>query len=207
MKKSQNFLFILTAIALTGCAHSYYYIPETAGDGVIHSRGGIVYSVPPNEPTFKMKLVSLGVNKKTLGIRMYFVRPSHSPALSSGFLDPKDQFLILNGEKISPTKIHASTEKKPLIELSQQKKQAIELFFPLPLHDQKAKDIQFFSLQWKVHYSKTGEETQTARFDRRDSRPQQGAEMYPGDSDYPYDESPVLPPGWIADDWAFWDMM
>jgi hypothetical protein len=208
MKMLRTFIVPLFLI-FSGCAHHYYYVPETTGEGVIHSHGGIIYSVPPTHPKFKMKLTSLGVKDGMLGIRMYIVRkagsaPSKDP--SSDFMDPKEQILVLPDvdEKILPSKVHANTERKPLIALTSGKKQAVELYFPLPNKDNKGRDFQSFTLSWSLHYGK-GFETQVSRFDRQDTRPEQGAEVFPADSDYPYDESPVLPPGWV-EGWDYWGL-
>jgi hypothetical protein len=199
------------ATILSGCAHNYFYMPETAGDGAMHSHGGVIFSIPPTQPKFKMKLTSLGVKDGLLGIRMYIIRTSnsttHIPNIHEEFLDPKEQILILSasGQRLLPVKTHASTAKKPLVALTAAKKQAIEFFFRLPSGMDKEGDIQSFSLAWKIHFSESGYAAQISRFDRSDSRPEQGSEMFPADSDYPYDESPVLPAGWFLDDWGYWE--
>lgn len=183
-------------------------------------RGGIVYRIPPTSPKIKMKLVSLGVVKapkemktlvpngiRLLQIRMYFVRveknlknASTTTQLAPESLIPSELSVELSdGKPIRPVLIHASFPRAPdkdLIPLTTAHKQAIELFFPLPRGIQGSEDIQSFHFHWALHYDSDKSETQIARFDREDSAPQQGAEMFPWDPDYPYDESPVLPPGW-----------
>ena len=56
--RSFPFGLLLTVL---GCAHSYYYTPEIAGDGAMSSKGGIVYSIPVGAPHYKMKVASLGI--------------------------------------------------------------------------------------------------------------------------------------------------
>lgn len=218
----QTLLFPLMLLVLaSGCAHSYYYTPEIAGDGARVGHGGIVYQIPPASPKIKVKLVSLGVVKppkeakaqlpagtRLLQIRMYFVRVDSKLATES--LIPSELSVELSdGKAIKPALIHASFPRAPdqdLIPLTAAHKQAVEVFFPLPHGIHGNEDIQSFHFQWTLHYDSNKVETQLARFDREDSAPQQGAEMFPWDSDYPYDESPVLPPGWeILPPYWWWD--
>jgi len=214
--KLTSLLFVFSALFLAGCAHHYYYLPEIAGDGAISGHGGVVYSIPPKESVIKMKLVSLGIenapkeahappDSKMIQIRMYFLRTSGASV--PVFVDPKEQTVTLtNGVELHPSLVHARTQKKPAVELSDAKKQAIEFFFPLANVANGASFIQFFSLRWRVHYGTTSEE-QVVRFDREDSRPQQGAELFPGDPLYPYDESPeFIPDGWAVGEWGWWGM-
>jgi hypothetical protein len=216
MKSILKIFIALALPILSGCAHSYYYVPEISGDGAVFGRNGVIYSIPPQQPDFKMKLVSMGMQKapaaanapegtKMIQIRMYIVRPDSKSV--PAFIDPKEQVLIFtNGAEVRPTFVHARTVKKPVVELSDSKKQAIEFFFPMALATKDASYVQFFSLRWKIHYGNKAEQ-QVVRFDRQDSRPQQGAEMFPGDPLYPYDEAPeFVPNDWEASEWGWWGM-
>jgi hypothetical protein len=195
--KASLSLFVLGL--LSGCAHSYFYLPEITGKGAIYGNGGIVYSVPPESPALKMKIVSVGTNDKgEMLIRMYFVRSAKPSTLET--MDPKEQTLVLNKMELQPIRVHANTKKKPLIELAEENKQAVELVYQLP-RGRTEKNVENFLLRWKIGYGVNQTEEQTARFDRHDSAPQQGSD----DSDFPYDDNPAfqnasnwLPIGW---DW------
>jgi hypothetical protein len=213
------FLALLFAIlSILGCAHSYYYTPEVAGDGAMSSKGGVVYSIPASgTPHYKMKVAYLGIadesvsshfhkKEKTLRVRMYLLKKSDSK--NAGFIDPKDEVLVLDsgGLKIHPAAVFARSTKRPLIELAQRQKQTADFLFALPEENKGTLEIQHFSFQWIIHYNAKNSETQTTRFDRQDSRPQGGAEMFPDDGLYPFYESPLLSPDpdWMMDDWDFW---
>ena len=71
--------------SLAGCAHGYYFEPEVTGDGAMHGKGGVLYSIPPASPVVRMKLVSLGIvapdakkpqlpKQASFQVRMYFLR-------------------------------------------------------------------------------------------------------------------------------------
>lgn len=217
MKYCCRFILFAFLLILLGCAHSYYYTPEIAGNGAMSSKGGIVYSIPADSPRYKMKVAYLGIadesvsshfhkKEKTLRVRMYFLKKTG--AKNAGFIDPKDEVLTLDSSdlKIHPSAVFARSKKRPLIELADRPKQAVDFFFALPEGNQGTLAIQHFSLQWTVHYDAKNSESQSTRFDRQDSRPQSGAEMFPEDSMYPFDESPLLAPDpdWMMDDWDFW---
>ncbi len=213
-----KYSFFATFLGVFGCAHSYYYIPEVAGDGAMSSRGGVVYSIPATvNPHYKMKVAYLGIadesvskhfhkKEKTLRVRMYLLKKSDSK--DAGFIDPKDEVLVLDSGdlKIHPVAVFARSKKRPIVELAQRRKQTVDFFFPLPEGNKGTLEIQHFSFQWTVHYDAKNSETQTTRFDRQDSRPQGGAEMFPEDGLYPFYESPLLSPDpdWMMDDWDFW---
>jgi hypothetical protein len=212
--RSSLFALLLT---LLGCAHSYYYTPEVAGDGAMSSKGGVVYSIPASAARYKMKVAYLGVadesvsthfnkKEKTLRLRMYFRKKSD--VKNTGFIDPKDEVLTLDSGdlKIHPSAVFASSKKRPLIGLADRDKQTVDFFFALPQGNEGTLAIQHFSFQWTVHYDAKNSETQSTRFDRQDSRPQGGAEMFPEDGLYPFYESPLLSPDpdWMMDDWDFW---
>jgi hypothetical protein len=193
-------------LGLAGCAHSYYYVPEIAGNGATFTRGGVLYVIPPESPRLRMKLVSLGVKtnpeqQKILHIRMYFVRLSS--ATTPEYLDVTDQSLILpsSSNPISPSKVHANTKQRPNIELANVDKQVIELLFPLPQGSAGANSFQSFLLKWKIHYDGKFEE-QTTRFDRQDMAPQQGV----GEYEYPPDEEESLQENspWVPQGWGWW---
>jgi hypothetical protein len=217
-------LGLLLLLGSSGCAHRYYYVPEISGEGARVGRGGIVYEIPPGSPQIKMKLASLGVvkppkdsnapaNAHLLQIRMYFKRVTGAPQATASTLDvggeslnPSELSITLsNGHEIKPVLIHAAYREGGLIRLATTTKQVIELFFPLPSGVQEAGDIQSFHFRWTLHYDSEKSETRTARFDRGDAAPEQGAEMFPWDPDYPFDESPVLPPGWEMVPWYWWE--
>jgi len=203
----------LFSLGFQSCAHSYHYRAEVEGQGAMYAQHGVVYIIPPTSTpetaTFKMKLTSLGIKDQKLHVRMYFVRKSDKPSdkkTDAQFLNPTEQTLVLpdTGAEIHPSLVHASTSKKPMIGLDQKPRQAVEFLFPVGnLTDA---DVQHFLLKWKVHYADNKYEAQTTRFDRDDHAPQQGAEINPNDPDYPYDESPLFPPGseWIPEGWAWW---
>jgi hypothetical protein len=218
MKFTSGSLLFTLILALLGCAHSYYYTPEIAGDGAMSSKGGIVYSLPPASPRYRMKVAYLGIadesvsrhfheKGKTLRVRMYLLKKSVD-SKNPGFIDPHDEVLTLDsGElQVHPVAVIARSKKRPLIELAPRQKQTVDFFFALPQGNEGALAIQHFSFQWKVHYDAKNSETQTTRFDRQDSRPQGGAEMFPEDGLYPFYESPLLSPDpdWMMDDWDFW---
>ena len=204
-----------TLLMLSGCAHSYYYTPEIAGEGARVGRGGVVIEIPPKDPAIKLKLLSLGVTTpprephngaKALQIRMLFVRTPKG-ADTPVSVDTADLKLAPLGDDdgILPGLVHAASHQGSIVELGPMAKQAVDVWFPLPRASRGAADIQYFTLRWKIHYGANLAEEQVTRFDRQDSRSQQSAELFPWDADFPYDVSPVLPPGWIYDPWPWWE--
>jgi hypothetical protein len=137
---------------------------------------------------------------------MYFLKKTD--AKNPSFLDPKEEVLTLDSGdlKIRPLAVFARTKKRPLVELADRQKQTVDFFFALPQGSNGTLAIQHFSLKWTVHYDAKNSETQVTRFDRQDTRPQGGAEMFPEDGLYPFYESPLLSPDphWMMDDWDFW---
>ena len=82
--------------------------------------------------------------------------------------------------------------------------EVVELLYPLSKDGDGAKIISSYLFQWKVHYASGKTEQQVTRFNRYDAAPQQAAELFPEDSDYPYDVSPVATPGWEIVQDPFW---
>lgn len=203
-------------LAASSCAHSYFYTPEIAGEGAGVRKGTIAFRLPSTDPRLKMKIVCLGVTDvprdagsakqgKMVQVRMYFLRVKPAVESPQEFIDPSEQRLILpGGAEVRPGLVHAAAQRPDkLIGLTPSKKQIVEMYFPLPEGMRGAKDIQSFGLQWKVHFDVKSAEQQVTRFDRQDSRPQQGAELFPWDSDFPLDYSPMPVPGWSIDPWPW----
>jgi hypothetical protein len=138
MRKLFCGLFFTTLIFL-GCSSKPTFQPEVSGKGVLSSHGGVIYSIPPKNPVLRMKLVASGVTKDNmLLVRMFFLRKG-PPA--GEFLDPKEQSILLPDGRFSiiPSKVHANGAAKPLIKLTDSRKQGVELLFPLPTGGHKFK--------------------------------------------------------------------
>lgn len=202
---------------LSACAHSYYYRPEISGDGAIFRKGSIAFRIPSKDPRMKMKIDCLGITEvprgagpkkqgKQVQFRMYFLRVNPCPNTPTEFIDPSEQGLsLMGGSEIRLGLIHSAAEHTDrLIRLSPSQKQIVDLYFPLPGASRGARDLQFLNLHWTVHIDSATAESQSTRFDRQDSRPQQGAELYPADNDFPLDYSPIPTPGWTIDPWPWW---
>jgi hypothetical protein len=199
---------------LTACAHSYYYVPEIDGQGDIRGKkGGSVYSIPAEgQAELTMRVRYLGIKKihdtQMLGIRMSFVRPAKVEKNISNiqeFVDPGEQTVKFGDTaELKPAFVNPSTEKAENIQLNGREHEVIELFYPLA-NSTAAVSVGSFEFQWKVHFGNGKSEQQTARFDRYDAAPQQAADMFFADPDYPYDVVPMEIPGWqIVNDPYWW---
>jgi hypothetical protein len=196
---------IFAAFLGTACSTSKVYQPEVGGAGAQSSRGSVIYSIPPEQPVLKMKLVSAVEPKnKRLRVRMYFVRKG---APAGEFLDPREQALILpdTKEPLFPIKIHAIADAKPRIMLFKNERQVVELLYDVP----KGGDAYpYIQLKWKIHYQKNGQpETiaQTERFDYVEkTASQQGVGQYEGSLEFPFiGEAPDID-SWYPDGSLWW---
>jgi hypothetical protein len=194
-------------IFLAACSSKPIFQPEVGGAGAKSYHGGVVYSIPPQNPVLKMNLVSLGINKDNmLLVRMYFVRHGQ-PA--NEYLNPKEQSILLpdSTTPIFPAKVHAYGAGKPLIKLAAKPKQGIELLFPLPPGGGGEK-YPFIKLNWKIHYVRDGSDRVMAQTERFDyvyrEPPQEGVGVYDGDDLFPpYAYSP-FPEDWYTPEWIWW---
>jgi hypothetical protein len=166
-------------------------VPEIEGDGAMFGGKGVIYSIPVQQPELKMKLLSQGMEKAPANAHL----PSGSNVLRIGmnfkianpqktgqvpYLDPKEVILVLSEKsEFQPILVHSNLKKESIIHLTGKSKIAVELFYSLP-NQVSEREIQFFSLRWKIHYGKNGSEQQLTRFDRRDSAPQ-GTGAFPDD--------------------------
>jgi hypothetical protein len=201
--------FVLLSLFLTfvcfACSSKPTFKPEVGGGGAVFSRGGVVYSIPPQNPVLKMKLVSMVIPKETMvHVTMFFLRKG-PPA--GEYLDPKEQFILLPDSKsnIYPARVHASAVGKPLIKLAEVPKQAVELLFPVP---EGGHQYPHINLHWKIHYNQDGQErtmAETERFDyvEKDG-PQMGVGHYYGDLEFPYGGYAPLPMEWATPGWLWW---
>ena len=205
--KSQWFLKRILAVflLLTGC-QSPKFKPEVTGDGAISSRGGVIYSIPATNPVMKMKVVSLGVKKDMLQLRLYFVRKG---APANEYLDPREQFLYLpdSTNPISVTKVHAPDQNRPLVKLSDRAKQTVELMFPIP---SGSHNYPYVEVAWNVHYTSNGQPQNLAQRERFDiipkKNPQSTVGSTGGDPDFPFDDYESFPGGseWAGPGWLWW---
>jgi hypothetical protein len=204
----KNWKFALGLIAclslLNSCASQPVFKPEVSGPGAMSYQGGVVYSVPPNNPVLKMKLQSLGINKENkLTVRMFFVRKGE-PA--GEFLDPKEQSIGLpdSSSNIYPSRVHANGEGKPMIKLASNPKQVVELEFLVP---SGTHDFPYIKLNWKIHYKKDGEEKTMARAERFDlvekTGNQEGVGTYNSEADFPHGYA-TYPEEWFTPAWLWW---
>jgi hypothetical protein len=213
----QSLILTLILSALAACAHSYYYLPEIGGEGATHGKkGGIIYTIPSKgQAELTMRARSLGIRKihnvQMLGMRLSFVRPAgvamNTPETpeTQEYVDPAEQIVRLGGgQEFKPAYVHSKTRKQSIIELSGSAHEVIEFLYPLSQESEGAAQINSYLFQWKVHYGHGQAEQQIARFDRNDAAPQQAAELYPEDADYPYDFSPIDVPGWQIVRDPFW---
>jgi hypothetical protein len=180
---------LLTTV-LAAC-NSPSFKPEISGDA-ISSRGGVIYSLPAENPVLKMKVVSLGVKKDMLRLRLYFVRKG---APANEYLDPREQFLYLpdSTNPISVSKVHAPDASRPLVKLSDRPKQTVELMFPIP---SGTHNYPYVEVQWKVHFSVDGQPqvmAQKERFDIIPKNPQASVGSTGGDPDFPFEDFEDFP--------------
>lgn len=176
-------------------------------------KGGIIYAIPPaGQAELTMRVRSLGIrqahNVQMLGVRMSFVRPPGALQAGPGtqeFVDPAEQIVRMEGgQELRPAYVHSRTRKQSIVELGGSTHEVIEFLYPLAKESGGAATISSYWFEWKVHYGPGKTEQQVTRFDRYDARPQQAAEVYPEDPDYPYDISPIEMPGWTIVRGPFW---
>lgn len=195
---------LLTLFLLTGCAHHSKLSPEVGSDGAKAARNGVVYLVPEINTLLKMKLVSLGLgDERMLHLRIYFLRKSSS---EKAFLNPKEQFILLPESRtpIYASKVRASGKSKPIIQLLDADKHAVELLFSLP---RGGHDYPFIEFHWKLHYTVAGQDKvleKTERYSSVDNYNQHASDDYSADGDFPYEEPWLLPEGWIEPDFLWW---
>ncbi len=177
---------VFSVVGLGGCSTASYYQPEVDGPGAKWSNGNVVYSLPPDGPILRMKLVSAVQPKnKSLRVRMYFRRKS---AGADEYLDPNEQSLSVpdSSTLILPSRIHASNAGKPLIKLADTPKQLVELHYVLP---KGGVEYPYIILNWKIHYKKEGQDlvmAGTERFDYVDaSEIQRAVGQYGGSLEFP----------------------
>ena len=210
---STKVVLFFSLLSLSACAHSYYYKAEIAGKGATFAeKGGVLYSIPPTQPVLTMRVRSLGVHKmngvQMLGVRMTFLRPT--TVLAAGpssveSINPAELFAQIGDRKdIKPIFVHAKTKTQTLIVLAGGSHEFIEMLYPLGKEYEGAVSVPVYFFRWTVHYGNGQKEQQTTRFDRYDSSPEQGAELYPEDNDYPYDISPMQMPGWTIEHDPYW---
>lgn len=124
--------------------------------------------------------------------------PIQGPMQGRGeaYLDPREQILRISDNLTAPpTLIRADTRTRPRVLLIAGKRQKVDLFFALP-QGMDASDLQWFSLEWRVHIGNRGDERQVTRFDRRDSAPEIGAG---------YNDDPAAAaPGFMDNYPSFW---
>ena len=192
-------------VALVSCASKPRFQPDVGGAGANSKKNAVIYSIPPNHPVLKMKLVSAGVNNdKMLVVRLFIKRTGESV---DDYLDPREQVLTLPDSRvlIYPGKVHASSVAKPVVKIGDASKQAIELLFPLPSGEDH---YAYFNLKWKIHYrigvtSKTMSENE--RFEAIAENPvARGVGEGAGDSDFPFDDYGPFPEGWMGPDMMWW---
>ena len=153
--KTTRLLKISLGVFVVGCSTKPTFAPEVEGVGVISSHGGVVYSIPPQDPVLKMKLVSMVIPRVNgLHVRMYFIRKDN---LVKEYLDPNEQYILLpdSSIKIYPESVRPNSLNKQVINLDAAK-QAVELVFRLPGGEPHG--YEFIKLNWKIHYKKNGED-------------------------------------------------
>jgi hypothetical protein len=205
--RSSVLLMVFSVVgSMVGCAHQPTYKPEVGAIGTKFSHGGVVYSVPPDNPVLKMKLVSAGITSDNqLSIRIYFVRKGPP---QGEYLLPSELSIILpdTDVEIHPAKIHASGKGRPMIRLAELPRQAIELLFPVPPGGHNYPSLRFL---WKIHYFQAGDEkviAQSEKFDLKDHHLKNGVGAEMSDTDYPFDEYTSFPADsdWIPAGWLWW---
>jgi hypothetical protein len=176
------------------------------------NHSSIDYTIPPTGiPELKMRVRTFGVQKvkgkEMLALRISFARPTGEVTPKHPereFMNPGEQIVRIGENQIKPAFVHTRARKNQLIELNGLASETIDFLFPIPPGNKGADEIEILYFKWLVHYGKGKVESQTARFDRYDAAPQQAAEPYPFDNDYPYDVSPMQMPGWYIDEDPFW---
>lgn len=198
-------MLVLSAFMASACTSQPTFKPEVEGPGAMSARGGVVYSVPPEDPVLKMKLVSLGINKDNMAhVRLFFLRKG---APAGELLDPKEQSLTLadSTSLIYPARIHAIANAKPLIKLDDRERQVVELLFAVP---KGSHQYPYVSLNWKVHYRKNGQDKVMDGTDRFDlvekNEPQAGVGSYSGDLEFPDIGAAPFPDEWASPGLLWW---
>jgi len=198
---------VFSLLVLSACSSAPRFAPEVGGDGGKYSKGGVVYSIPPQHPVLKMKFVSMVIPKEqALHVQIYFVRKG-SPA--GEYMDPREQSVLLpdSTQEIHPSRVHANGAKKPMIGLADAAQQAVELIFPVP--SAHSHDYPFILLKWKIHYQENGADhvmSETERFDYvQPMEAQEGVGNYVGDLEFPaVGYIDPLPPVWFWPGWLWW---
>jgi hypothetical protein len=205
-----RFALPIFLFSLFACSSKPTYKPEVGGEGArASSRGGVLYSIPPENPVMKMRIASAVLpGKKKVQVRLLFVRKG---APAGEYLDPREQSLVLpdSNDEIHPSRVHADSAYKPLVRLDGAKKQAVELEFPLPAGGRH--EYPYIQLKWKIHYRQGGQDKNMSELERfdfiRKAEPKQG----PGqqaeweDVDFPYmDYGNPLPPEWMNPGFLWW---
>jgi|GEM_PF-5256528 len=200
-----KFYFATVCVFLSGCATPPTFQPEVGGEGAMYSKGGVVFSIPPQKPVLKMKISSILIPKKRAHIRLFFIRKGEA---SGAFLDPQEQVLLLPNSSIEirPVGVHADLAGKPMIKLANIEKQAVELIFPLP--SSEGYEYPYLTLKWKLHYREGGNEeimTESERFNIVKSIEPNGTMGASGLSDFPEgDPSMPVTDMWMLPTWAWW---
>ena len=196
----RSLIVFLPVFFQISCAHTPSYTPEIWGVGAMHGKGdGIIYSIPPKDPDLKMKIISGGIQSdRLLSLRIYFFRTKNASA-EPEYLDPKE-LSVKYGPKepeVFPAKIKANQEHKPMLQLTAEKRQEIELAFPIPADVDPKVGVESFVFYWKVHYGKNLTDAQAAAFDRKDK----AARNAPGPDDFPETDTD---PYWGDDNLIWW---
>ena len=168
----------------------------------MHGKGdGVVYSIPPDSPKLKLKIVSGGMNSdRLLSIRLYFYRIGDVPPTALESLDPQELTVSYGSSKneVHPAKVRGNPSFKPFIQLSSRKTQMIELAFPIPSDVSTSVGVQSFEFYWKLRVGKKLIETQATVFDRTD----RAAHNAPQASEFPADID--ADNFWVEGGWLWW---
>lgn len=170
----------LTAALVTGACASrkYVYQPAVNTSAMVEGRPASYYAIPPEAPRGDVRLATFGLvditpqdeddDMRGVHIRMIVANNADVP----WSVDTREQRLALpNDGESRPAYATVDVGQPPVIEIPPGQKRTIDLFFPLPAHMQKEKELPSFDTLWRVQTSGGGFVAERTPFERLDVTP------------------------------------
>lgn len=140
-----------------GCASvEYKFVPIEDQENATRNRGVIIYAEPPDSPTGRVRVMSLGVTDiesksgekvNALHIRMVISNRKTTPWI----LNTKEvEVAFPNQPPIQPTWVNSDDTHLPSLEVLEGQMRAVDFYFQLPRSMQSAEDIPEFDFHWKI---------------------------------------------------------
>jgi len=156
-------LLPLLGLLTVACSPAYTYVPETNATATVAGRSAADYPIPPEQPQGDVRVASFGFadmapqgvepdeehSTRALHLRLVVANNSDKPWT----LDTREQRLDLAGHGQSAP-IFASANPgtpPPVVTIPPAGKRVVDLFFPLPVDEQRASKVPEFDAIWTVH--------------------------------------------------------